>query len=103
MKKNSNYLTSKLITFPKVSIPGIGPIFAAGIISEIGMIDCFKNDATLTKYAGLIWSDNFSSKVISENNQLFKSGNSNLKYYLLKSCNLFRIHNVEYSAFYSRK
>lgn len=36
-----------------VSIPGIGPIFAAGIVSELGNITKFNNQGCLAKYAGL--------------------------------------------------
>lgn len=85
------------------SIKGVGPVFAAGIISEIGSIDCFKNDASLAKYAGFVWGDNSSGKVISENNRLIKSGNMFLKYYLQEACNLFRKYDSDYAAFYSRK
>lgn len=37
------------------SIPGIGPVYSAGIIAEIGSIDRFDNEAGLAKYAGLAW------------------------------------------------
>lgn len=94
---NSNAMT--ILT----SIKGVGPTFAAGIISEIGSIDCFKNDAVLAKYAGLVWDDNSSGKVISENNKLINSGNAYLKYYLQESCNLTRKYDINYAAFYSRK
>jgi transposase len=85
------------------SIKGVGPVFAAGIISEIGSIDCFKNDAALAKYAGFSWNDHSSGKVISENNELIASGNTYLKYYLQESCNLIRKYDANYAAFYSRK
>lgn len=85
------------------SIKGIGPVFAAGIISEIGSIDCFKNNASLAKYAGLMWTDDSSGKIISEDNQLISSGNTYLKYYLQESANLIRKYDINYKAFYSRK
>jgi Transposase and inactivated derivatives len=37
------------------SIPGIGRVYAAGIIAEIGQIERFENQAKLAKYAGLTW------------------------------------------------
>lgn len=85
------------------SIKGVGPVFAAGIISEIGSIDCFKNDAALAKYAGFVWTDNSSGKIVSEDNKLIASGNTYLKYYLQESCNLTRKYDINYAAFYSRK
>lgn len=38
------------------SIPGIGPVYAAGILAEIGDISRFDNDAALAKYACLAWN-----------------------------------------------
>ena len=35
-----------------LSIPGIGPIYVAGIISEIGFIEHFSNQTNLAKSAG---------------------------------------------------
>ena len=37
------------------SIPGIGPIWASGILSEIGDITVFHSSDALAKYAGLYW------------------------------------------------
>ena len=36
-----------------MSIPGVGPVYAAGLIAEIGQIERFENQAKLAKYAGL--------------------------------------------------
>ena len=36
-----------------ISVPGIGPVFSAGIMAEIGDINRFENQAKLAKYAGL--------------------------------------------------
>ena len=38
-----------------ISIPGIGPVYSAGIMAEIGDINRFDNQAALAKYAGLAW------------------------------------------------
>lgn len=38
-----------------LSIPDVGPVFAAGIIAEIVNIDYFKSHNQLAKYAGLYW------------------------------------------------
>ena len=35
------------------SIPGIGSVFAAGIIAEIGQIERFDDETKIAKYAGL--------------------------------------------------
>lgn len=85
------------------SLPGVGPVYAAGILAEIGQISCFKNDAALAKYAGIAWKDNSSGKFISEDNHLIDSGNMFLKYYLEEACNLMRQKDSVFQAFYSRK
>lgn len=47
---NSNAYNSLL------SIRGIGKVYAAGILAEIGNIDYFKHNSNLAKYAGLYWN-----------------------------------------------
>ena len=37
-----------------LSIPGVGPVIAAGILAEIGTIDAFKDNDALAKYASLV-------------------------------------------------
>ena len=37
------------------TVKGIGPVFAAGIIAEIGAIKRFDNHNSLAKYADLVW------------------------------------------------
>ena len=36
-------------------MPGLGPVWTAGLVAEIGDIHRFDNDAALAKYAGLVW------------------------------------------------
>ena len=38
-----------------ISIPGIGPVYASGILSEIGSISDFNSDDALANFAGLTW------------------------------------------------
>jgi len=57
-----------------LSIPGIGPVYAAGIITEIGSIDRFDHESKLVKYAGL-----FCPKHQSENHQKRTYINLNIK------------------------
>jgi len=44
------------------SIPGIGMVYSAGIIAEIGNIGRFDGEAALAKYAGLAWNKRQSGK-----------------------------------------
>ena len=46
-----------MVLFPNTltSVPGIGFVYSAGIIAEIGDINRFPNHAALAKYSGLVW------------------------------------------------
>lgn len=70
------------------SIPGIGPVYAAGILAEIGQIDRFDNEAKLAKYAGLSWREKQSGSYTSDNTPLKRTGNTYLRYYLVEAANL---------------
>lgn len=85
------------------SIPGIGPVWAAGILSEIGDITAFHSSDALAKYAGLTWLKNDSGDFVSEDNRVSKAGNTYLRYYLGEAANSVRRHIPEYAEFYSRK
>lgn len=67
------------------SIKGIGPVYEAGIIAEIGNIERFKNQGSLAKYAGLIWKQHQSGPYEAENTHAIHSGNRYLKYYLIQA------------------
>ncbi|WP_371754273.1 transposase [Ferviditalea candida] len=55
-------------------MPGIGLIFAAGLISEIGDISRFPNQMALAKYAGLAWTENQSGDFKGVESRLIKVG-----------------------------
>ena len=82
------------------SIPGIGPVWASGMLSEIGDITAFHS---LAKYAGLYWLKNDSGDFISEDNQVSKVGNPYLRYYLGEAANSVRKHVPEYTEYYAKK
>lgn len=87
-----------------LSIPGIGPIYAAGIISEIGFIDRFSDESKLAKFAGLTWRKKQSGRFTAENTRLTKSGNKYLRYYLIEAVGSMVAHgNQEYSDYYHKK
>ena len=86
-----------------ISIPGIGPVFSAGIMAEIGDINRFENHAQLAKYAGLAWTQYQSGNFEAENTRLIKSGNRFLKYYLCEAAFSLVRCDKEYSDFYHLK
>lgn len=85
------------------SIPGIGPVYAAGILAEIGQIDRFDNEAKLAKYAGLSWREKQSGSYTSDNTPLKRTGNTYLRYYLVEAANLVRTHDPVFGEYYQRK
>ncbi|MDY5330019.1 MAG: IS110 family transposase [Anaerovibrio sp.] len=85
------------------SIPGIGPVMAAGIMAEIGDIHIFKSQESLAKYAGLVWHENQSGQFKADDTLMSKAGNSYLRYYLLEATSHIRIHCPEYGKYYSKK
>ncbi|HWR42072.1 IS110 family transposase [Sporomusa sp.] len=86
-----------------LSIPGIGPVYAAGIIAEIGSIDAFHSHSSLAKYAGLVWRENQSGNFRADDTVLSKAGNSYLRYYLIEAASHVKNHIPEYAAFYHKK
>lgn len=85
------------------SIPGIGKVFAAGIIAEIGQIERFQDQTKVAKYAGLNWKETQSGNSSSQNTSLVKRGNRYLRYYLVEAANSVRRYNIEYAEFYNKK
>ncbi|MCC9294756.1 IS110 family transposase [Clostridium sp. WLY-B-L2] len=85
------------------SINGIGPVFAAGIIAEIGDINIFHSSDALAKYTGLTWSKNQSGDFDGEDTCMQKAGNTYLRYYLGEAANSVRRHIPEYRNYYAKK
>ncbi|MEX2805721.1 IS110 family transposase, partial [Streptococcus sp. H31] len=82
------------------SVPGVGKVYAAGIIAEIGQIERFKDHPQVAKYAGLNWKQKQSGNANSQNTDLVKRGNRYLRYYLVEAANSVRRYDDEYKAFY---
>lgn len=85
------------------SIPGIGPVFAAGIIAEIGQIERFDDETKIAKYAGLYWRKHQSGRFTAEDTSLSRNGNQYLRYYLVEAANSVRRHVPDYQAYYAKK
>lgn len=86
-----------------ISIPGIGPVFSAGIMAEIGDINRFGNHAQLAKYAGLAWKQHQSGGFEAQTTRLINSGNRFLKYYLCEAAFSLVRCDREYNDFYHLK
>jgi len=85
------------------SVPGIGPVFSAGIIAEVGDINRFDGQARLAKYAGLAWKEYKSGMFEGQNTRLIKSGNRFLKYYLCEAAMSLVRCDAEYRRYYDLK
>lgn len=105
LKKLDKEIEKQLKAFSHTlqTVPGIGPVIAAGMIAEIGDIHRFTNEAALAKFAGLVWNKYQSGNYNAEDTSLAKCGNFYLRYYLVEAANLLRMHVDEYTAFYYKK
>jgi len=84
-------------------IPGIGPVFTAGIIAEIGQIERFEDETKIAKYAGLYWRRHQSGRFTADDTSLSRNGNQYLRYYLVEAANSVRRHVPEYKEYYAKK
>jgi transposase len=105
IKKVDQAIKREIQKFPNplISVPGLGPVFVAGIMAEIQDIHRFPDQASLAKYAGLFWRTSESGSFQAEETSLGKSGNAYLRYYLIEAANSVRMHNAEYGRYYLSK
>jgi len=85
------------------SVPGLGSVWVAGMLAEIGDISRFPDEAALAQYAGLTWKAHESGAFQAEDTVLTKAGNTYLRYYLVEAANSVRVHCPEYAAYYRAK
>lgn len=67
------------------SIRGIGKVYSAGIMAEIGNIERFPHNSKLAKYSGLYWKKNQSGEFDSQDKKASKKSNKYLRYYLVEA------------------
>ena len=110
-----NYFNDKIVPIDKqistiikelnpsiLSIPGIGEITAASIISEYGDISCFSSPAKMLAFAGLEPSIN-QSGTLESNGKMVKHGSGHLRYVLMNtSLTLLKFNPIFYD-FYLKK
>jgi transposase len=86
-----------------LSVPGLGPVFAAGIIAETQDIHRFASDSALAKFASIVWRKNQSGDFDSDDTPMSHCGNKYLRYYFIEGANSLRMHNEEFRQFYETK
>lgn len=98
-------IAEQVKAFPNTptSVPGIGPVLAAGILAEIGDIRRFPDDDAIAKLAGLVWPRHQSAKFEAQDRRLLRSSNAYLRYYLVEAANALRMHDASYRAYYEKK
>ena len=85
------------------SIPGIGKVYSAGILAEMGSIRCFTDNNSLAKYCGIVWKQNQSGNFNAEDTPMNKAGNRYLRYYIIEAAGSVIRHCPEFKAFYDKK
>lgn len=70
-----------------LSIRGIGKVYAAGIMAEIGNVERFSHNSKLAKYSGLYWKRNQSGEFESTDKKSSKKSNKYLRYYMIEAAN----------------
>ena len=105
IKEFDKAIAAQMELLPNVltSVPGIGPVYSAGIVAEIGDINRFNSHKQLAKYAGLAWKQHQSGSFEAETTRLINSGNRFLKYYLCEAAFSLARCDKEYSDFYHLK
>ena len=99
-------VADQLQTIPHTldTIPGIGPVFAAGLIAEIGDIARFDGQhAKVAKFAGFKWRQTKSADFTAQHTPLTRSGNRYLRYYFTEAANAVRLRDAGYAAYYDKK
>jgi len=86
-----------------LSVPGLGPVFTAGIIAEVQDANRFDTDAQLARFASIVWKKSQSGEFSADETPMMHSGNQYLRYYLIEAANSLRMHNEEYAAYYQIK
>lgn len=107
IKELDKAIEKLLVTIPEsqclMSIPGIGKVYCAGILAEIGQIERFEDQAKLAKYAGLYWKRKQSGSYESERTSLTRTGNHYLRYYLVEAANSVKRLEPVYNEYYQKK
>ena len=105
-KRLNSAIAEQMASLPQTldTIPGIGPVFAAGILAEIGDIARYHFDqAKVAKYAGFKWRQSQSADFKADETPLARTGNRFLRYYFCEAANIARMHDADYRAYYERK
>ena len=87
LKALDKTIAQELAAIPQTlsSVPGLGPVWTAGLIAELGDIRRFDDQGAIAQYAGLTWPNSQSGDFAAEDTEMSKRGNSYLRYYLVEA------------------
>lgn len=85
------------------SVPGIGPVIAAGIIAEVPDISCFHSHGAFAHYAGLTWPEVQSGSKNQESRRLEKFCNRHLRFYICDAALHMVTNTKTYSDYFAAK
>jgi transposase len=105
LKTLDQTIAAELQAIPQTlaSVPGLGPVWTAGLIAELGDVSRFADDDAIAQFAGLTWPAHESGQFQAEDTHLSQRGNRYLRYYLVEAANSVRRHCPEYADYYAAK
>lgn len=105
LKALDKTIAQELAAIPQTlsSVPGLGPVWTAGLMAELGDITRFDDDGAIAQYAGLTWETYQSGSFQADDTAMTKRGNRYLRYYLVEAANSVRMHCAEYRQYYMSK
>jgi len=105
LKTLDQTIAAELQAIPQTldSVPGLGPVWTAGLIAELGDVNRFADDDAIAQFAGLTWPAHESGQFQAEDTPLSQRGNRYLRYYLVEAANSVRRHCPEYANYYAAK
>jgi transposase len=86
-----------------ISVPGIGPVIAASILSEIGDIKRFKDAASLVSYAGIDPTVKQSGQFLANKNKMSKRGSPYLRRSLFLAASNAILYDPILNEYYNKK
>ncbi|MCY0880254.1 MAG: transposase [Firmicutes bacterium] len=81
------------------TIPGIGPVYGAGLLAEIGPIERFSSENAWAKYAGLTWRPHQSGHFEADIRPLTRTGHVYLRYDFIEAAERLRVQDPPCNAF----
>jgi transposase len=99
-------IAERFSTIPNTlqTIPGLGPVFAAGILAELGNPQRFSYDqAKVAKFAGFKWRKTGSADFTADETRMTRTGNPYLRYYFCEAAFSVQRCDREYGQYFQRK